>query len=124
VTSVVNSVLLLVASSADIQIGKGTKTDGGTGKNVAKSLGRRGGRSTTIAMDQTLIALGVFLAGAASGAALSYLKDRRLLYMYGDLVRQLSSALQEQVDHMPAEAEAQTRWLREQPETVRENSAS
>jgi hypothetical protein len=75
-------------------------------------------------MDQTLIALGVFLAGAASGAALSYLKDRRLLYLYGDLVRQLSDALQEQVEHAPAEAEVQTRWLHEPPETVREKSAS
>jgi len=70
-------------------------------------------------MDQTLIDLGVFLAGAASGAALSYLKDRRLLHLYGDLVRQLSGALQEQVEHMSGDAEAQTRWLREQAETVR-----
>jgi hypothetical protein len=70
-------------------------------------------------MDQTLIDLGVFLAGAASGAALSYLKDRRLLHLYGDLVRQLSGALQEQVKHMSGEAEAQPRWLREQAETVR-----
>jgi hypothetical protein len=39
-------------------------------------------------MDHALIDLGVFLAGAAGGAALSYLKDRRLLHLYGDLVRQ------------------------------------
>ncbi|MFI5086814.1 MAG: hypothetical protein ACHP7I_00315 [Terriglobales bacterium] len=70
-------------------------------------------------MDQTLIDLGVFLAGAASGAALSYLKDRRLLHLYGDLVRQLSGALQEQVKHMSGDAEAQTRWLRRQPGTIR-----
>jgi len=69
-------------------------------------------------MDQTLIDLGVFLAGAASGAALSYLKDRRLLHLYGDLVRQLSGALQHQVEHAPAEAEAQARWLRQQAETI------
>ncbi len=75
-------------------------------------------------MDQTLIDLGVFLVGAASGAALSYLKDRRLLHLYGDLVRQLSAALQEQVEHMPADAEAQARWLRKLPESVRETSAS
>ena len=75
-------------------------------------------------MDQTLIDLGVFLVGAASGAALSYLKDRRLLHLYGDLVRQLSVALQEQVEHMPADAEAPARWLRQQPESVRETSAS
>lgn len=75
-------------------------------------------------MDQTLIALGVFLAGAASGAALSYLKDRRLLYLYGDLVRQLSDALAEQVEHITDEAEAPTRWLREQSETAREKSVS
>ena len=70
-------------------------------------------------MDQTLIDLGIFLVGAASGAALSYLKDRRLLHLYGDLVRELSGALQEQVEHMSGDAEAQTRWLREQSETVR-----
>jgi len=70
-------------------------------------------------MDQTLIALGVFLAGAASGAALSYLKDRRLLHLYSDLVRQLSGALQQQVDHMPGDAEAQARWLRQKAETIR-----
>ena len=75
-------------------------------------------------MDQTLIYLAVFLAGAASGAALSYLKDRRLLQLYGDLVRQLSDALQQQVEHMPNEAEAQSRWLREPAETVRETSVS
>jgi hypothetical protein len=75
-------------------------------------------------MDQTLIDLGVFLVGAASGAALSYLKDRRLLHLYGDLVRQLSGALQQQVELPPAEAEAQARWLHQQAESVRETSAS
>lgn len=75
-------------------------------------------------MDQTLIDLAVFLVGAASGAALSYLKDRRLLHLYGDLVRQLSDALQQQVEHLPAEAEAQSRWLREPAETIRQTSAS
>jgi hypothetical protein len=75
-------------------------------------------------MDQTLIVLAVFLAGAASGAALSYLKDRRLLFLYGELVRQLSSALQQQVDQLPAEAEAQARWLHQQAETVRVPSPS
>jgi hypothetical protein len=75
-------------------------------------------------MDQTLIDLAVFLAGAASGAALSYLKDRRLLHSYGDLVRQLSGALQQQVEPMPGDAEAQARWLRQQPETVLGKSAS
>ena len=75
-------------------------------------------------MDQTLIDLAVFLVGAASGAALSYLKDRRLLHLYGDLVRQLSGALQQQVEHLPAEAEAQSRWLREPAETIRQTSAS
>ena len=70
-------------------------------------------------MDQTLIVLGVFLAGAASGAALIYLKDRRLLHLYGHLVRELSGALQEQVEHMPGDAEAQARWLRQQPESIR-----
>jgi hypothetical protein len=75
-------------------------------------------------MDQTLIDLGVFFLGAASGAALSYLKDRRLLHLYGDLVRELSGALQEQVEHMPAEAEAQARGLRQQPESVRETDAA
>jgi hypothetical protein len=70
-------------------------------------------------MDQTWINLGVFLAGAASGAALSHLKDRRLLQLYGDLVRQLSGALQEQMEHVPGEAEARTRWLREPARTIR-----
>ena len=70
-------------------------------------------------MDQTLIGLAVFLVGAASGAGLSYLKDRRLLHLYGDLVRQLSGALQRQVEHLPANAEAQARWLRPQAETSR-----
>ena len=72
-------------------------------------------------MDQTLIDLAVFLAGAASGAALSYLKDRRLLHLYGDLVRQLSSALQEQMEQLPAEAPPQ--WVPEPAERVRETSA-
>ena len=53
-----------------------------------------------------MIDLGVFLVGAACGAALSYLKDRRLLHLYGDLVRELSGALQEQVEHLPGDAEA------------------
>jgi hypothetical protein len=75
-------------------------------------------------MDQTLIDLGIFFAGAACGAALSYLKDRRLLHMYGDLVRQLSSALQEEVKHMSAEAQAQARWVRPPAESVRPTSAS
>ena len=108
-----------VAKSAFIQIGNRTKAGKGNGKNVAKRLGRTGGRSTTIAMDQTLIDLGIFLVGAASGAALSYLKDRRLLHLYGDLVRELSGALQEQVEHMSGDAEAQARWLRRQPESIR-----
>jgi hypothetical protein len=60
-------------------------------------------------MDQTLIDLGIFLVGAASGAALSYLKDRRLLHLYGDLVRELSGVLQEQVEHMSGDAEARAR---------------
>ena len=75
-------------------------------------------------MDQTLIDLGIFFLGAASGAALSYLKDRRLLHLYGDLVRELSGALQEQVEHIPADADAQARGLRKQPESVRETGAS
>jgi uncharacterized protein (DUF1778 family) len=70
-------------------------------------------------MDQTMTDLGVFLVGAACGAALSYLKDRRLLHLYADLVRELSGALQEQVEHLPGDAEAQARWLRQQPESVR-----
>ena len=74
-------------------------------------------------MDQTLIDLAVFLAGAASGAALSYMKDRRLLHLYGDLVRQLSAALQEQVEHMPDKAEAPPQWVPEPAERVRETSA-
>lgn len=75
-------------------------------------------------MDHTLIDLGVFLVGAASGAALSYLKDRRLLHLYADLVRQLSGALQEQVKHMPDTPEAPPQWVPEPAETVRETSAS
>jgi hypothetical protein len=47
-------------------------------------------------MDETLITAGIFLLGAGSGAALSYLKDRRMLRLYGDLVRQLSAALRRQ----------------------------
>ena len=74
-------------------------------------------------MDQTLIDLAVFLAGAASGAALSYLKDRRLLHLYGDLVRQLSSALQEQMEQLPDKAEAPPQWVPETAERVRETSA-
>ena len=76
-------------------------------------------------MDETLIELGVFLVGAGSGAALSYLKDRRLLHFYGDLVRQLSGALREQVEHAPAaEAKAHARLLREQAVEVQETGAS
>jgi len=75
-------------------------------------------------MDQTLINLGIFFLGAASGAALSYLKDRRLLQLYGDLVRQLSEALQEQVEHMPDKAGALPQWVSEPAERVRETSAS
>jgi hypothetical protein len=72
-------------------------------------------------MDQTLIDLGIFLVGAASGAALSYLKDRRLLHLYGDLVRELSGALQEQVEYMSGDAEAQARWLRQPAEPIRKD---
>ena len=83
-------------------------------------------------MDQTLIDLAVFLLGAGSGAALSYLKDRRLLHQYSDLVRQLSGALQQQVEELQGqvahalvvEAEAQTRWWREQAQAFRETSVS
>jgi hypothetical protein len=75
-------------------------------------------------MDETLIGLGVFLVGAAGGAALTYLKDRQLLRMYADLVRQLSSALQQQVDHVAIEARAQALLLREQAKRIREQSAS
>jgi hypothetical protein len=71
-------------------------------------------------MDRTLIDLGVFLVGATCGAALSYLKDRRLLHLYGDLVRQLSDALQEQVGHYPDKAGAPPQWLAEPAERVRE----
>jgi hypothetical protein len=74
-------------------------------------------------MDQTLIDLAVFLAGAASGAALSYLKDRQLLHSYGELVRQLSAALQEQVEHVPDKAETALQWVPVQADTVRETSA-
>ena len=75
-------------------------------------------------MDQTLIDLAVFLAGAVSGAALCYWIDRQLLRLYGDLARQLSSALQEQAEHMPHKAGAPPQWVVEPEERVRETSAS
>lgn len=51
-------------------------------------------------MNERLIELAVFLAGAGSGALLKYLQDRRLLRWYGDLVRNLSRALQQQSARM------------------------
>jgi hypothetical protein len=49
-------------------------------------------------MEEGLIEVGVFLLGAGSGALLKYMQDRRRLGYYGELVRQLSRALQQQVD--------------------------
>lgn len=76
-------------------------------------------------MDLSLIEMTIFLIGAGCGAALNYLKDRQLLHFYGDLVRQLSVALKQQVEYGPgAEAEALARLLREQAEQVREHGMS
>lgn len=75
-------------------------------------------------MDETLIGLGVFLAGAGSGAALTYLKDRQLLHDYADLVRRLTSALQQQVEQVTMEAQAQAWLLHERAIRVREKSIS
>jgi hypothetical protein len=58
--------------------------------------GRERGQGRRVDMEEILIELAVFLAGAASGALLKYLQDRRLLHVYGELVRQLSRSLQEQ----------------------------
>jgi hypothetical protein len=50
-------------------------------------------------------------------------EHRQLLRFYGDLVRQLSCALQEQVEHMPDTPEAPPQWVREPALTFRETSA-
>jgi hypothetical protein len=76
-------------------------------------------------VDETLVELGVFLVGAGGGAALSYLKDRRLLHLYSDLVRQLSKALQEQLAAGPrVEAAESARLLRAKVEEIKERNTS
>ena len=52
-------------------------------------------------MHDGLMEVGIFLAGAASGALLKYLQDRRLLRYYGELVSNLSHALQQQAEEIP-----------------------
>jgi hypothetical protein len=52
-------------------------------------------------MHDGLIEVGIFLLGAAGGALLKYLQDRRWLRYYGELVSNLSRALQQQVEEMP-----------------------
>jgi hypothetical protein len=47
------------------------------------------------------MAIGIFLLGAAGGALLKYLQDRRLLRYYGELVSNLSHAVQQQVEEIP-----------------------
>ena len=61
-------------------------------------LGTGRGEKYKSEMNEGLIEIGVFLLGASSGALLKYTQDRRLLRYYGDLVRNLSRALQQQVD--------------------------
>lgn len=76
-------------------------------------------------MDETFVELGVFLVGAGGGAALSYLKDRRLLHLYSDLVRQLSWAQQEQVGAGPTEEAAErARLLRAKVVEIEEKNTS
>jgi hypothetical protein len=61
-------------------------------------LGGRRGEKYKSDMNERLIEVGVFFLGAGSGALLKYLQDRRLLHYYGELVGQLSRALQQHVD--------------------------
>jgi hypothetical protein len=76
-------------------------------------------------VDETFVELGVFLVGAGGGAALSYLKDRRLLHLYSDLVRQLSWAQQEQVAAGPTEEAAErARLLRAKVVEIEEKNTS
>ena len=74
-------------------------------------------------MDELLI-FGVFLAGAGSGALLKYMQDQRLLSLYGDLVRQLSTALKQQVDAAEKDAAEQARLTRQRADKLREKAAS
>jgi hypothetical protein len=85
-----------VASVAN-HFGTAFKMDSRCSKISGKALGGGRNRSTTLGMDEALIAAGIFMLGAGSGAALSYLNDRRMLRLYGSLVRQLSTALRQQL---------------------------
>ncbi len=76
-------------------------------------------------MDETLIELGVFLAGAGSGALLKYAQDRRLLHLYSEIIRQLSGALHQRgTEEQPEVDKARSALLREQVEKLRDKSAS
>lgn len=74
-----------------------TKTDFQAIANGENRLGSGAGWGYNRDMEEVLIELAVFLAGAASGALLKYLQDRKLLRVYGELVRQLTGSLRQQV---------------------------